>query len=47
MKFEFSKEDMVEMAKFVAQLVREGVRFEVSSLPGVDTWVIHLTGVLQ
>ena len=35
--------DEIEMAKIVAQFVREGVTFEVDKQK-YDTWVITLTG---
>jgi hypothetical protein len=37
-------DDTEEMAKVVAQLVREGVTFKVSECNGAYKWVIELTG---
>ena len=40
--FNFNLDQVVEMAKFVSELVRQGVTFTVAE--GIDYWKITLTG---
>jgi len=40
--FNFNMDQVVEMAKFVSELIRQGVTFNV--VEGLDYWKITLTG---
>jgi len=40
--FEFSSNDSASMAKFVAELTKQGIEYEVENIIG--GWRIHITG---